>query len=179
MSRSLRTIACIAGLAGLVVPGCGRTSAPSSATAAVHVARPTDSSRARRWHLVKRPIVVVSLRDDAPPSYEVYFRLDHALSTRSQAVIVRLNGTSNYDTSGTGYDGSNPPHCYAKGIDNFKDFPRSLLHPRAGDRMTVALHFRRPPRNSLTARVPLQLARPTDPPVVPSPGWWRLLGCSS
>jgi hypothetical protein len=158
VSRSLRTIACIAGLAGLVVAGCGRTSAPSGATAAAHVARPTDSSRAQRWHLVKRPIVVVWLRDDAPPSYEVYFRLD---------------------ASGTGYDGSKPPHCYTKGIDNLKDFPRSLLHPRAGDRMTVALHFRRPPRNSLTARVPLQLARPTDPPVVPSPGWWRLLGCSS
>jgi hypothetical protein len=131
--------------------------------------------------LVKRPIVVVSRPVGTDePGYLVYFRLDHPLATRHDAVLVRLDGVSNYNTSGTGYDGSTGPRCYTKAIDNFKDFPRSLLKPRAADLLTVSLRFRRPPRNTITARVPLQVAGPGDSPtLVPSSGRLRTLGCST
>jgi hypothetical protein len=125
--------------------------------------------------------VVVSEPSGArAPSYEVYFRLDHSLPTRQHAVIVRLNGVSNFDTSATGYEGSAPPSCYTKAIDNFKDFPRSLRHPRAGDAMRVTLRFRSPPKNTVTARVPLQVAGPQDPGWgVADPHRLRALGCSA
>jgi hypothetical protein len=94
--------------------------------------------------------------------------------------LVTLNGVSNYDTSGTGYDGSIRPHCYTKAIDNFKDFPRSMLRPRAADLVTVSLRFRRPPRNRISARVPLQIAGPGDPGwSSPSSERLRMLGCAS
>jgi hypothetical protein len=139
------------------------------------------SSSLRPWRLVKRPIVVVwQPADSRSPSYEVYIRLDHALATKHDAVLIELNSVSNYNTSGTGYDGSVRPHCYTKGIDNFRDFPKSLRTPRAGDLVTVTLRFRRPPRNILRTRVPLQVSRPGDAaPPTPNPGWLRMLGCST
>jgi hypothetical protein len=166
---------------GAALTGCGGETSHHPATRPSVLVAPVSSRSPRPWHLVKRPIVVVSRPAGADePRYLVYFRLDHALATRHDAVLVRLNGVSNYNTSGTGYDGSAGSHCYTKAIDNFKDFPRSLLRPRAADLLTVSLRFRRPPGNTTTARVPLQVAGPADPGwSAPSPARLRTLGCSS
>ena len=115
---------------------------------------------------------------DTEPAYRVYFRLDHLLATRRDAVHVRLNGTASYNTTGAGYDTAARRHCYAKFVDDFTVFPRSLRHPHAGDRMTVTLHFRRPPRNTIVAHVPLQVASPGVPVDASDPIRLRALGCS-
>jgi hypothetical protein len=137
------------------------------------------SSR-RPWHLVRPPIVTVAEpAGETEPAYRVYFRVDRALATRHDAVLVRLNGIASYNTSGTGYDTAARRHCYTKLIDNFKAFPRSLRHPRAGDVMTVTLRFRRPPRNTIVAHVPLQVASASVPADASDPGRLRALGCST
>jgi hypothetical protein len=161
--------------------GCaGSTSRHPAVPSSVAVA-PASSRSPPPWRLVKRPIVVVSRPAGADePRYLVYFRLDHALASRHDAVLVALNGVSNYNTSGTGYDGSVGRRCYTKAIDNFKDLPRSLLRPRAADLVTVSLRFRRPPGNTITTSVPLQVAGPADPGwSAPSAARLRTLGCSS
>ncbi len=161
--------------AALGIGGCGQQDGVAG------VANEPSSATARAWHLVERPIVVVSQpRGAKAPSYEVYFRLDHPLPRGRQAVLVRLNGVSNLDTSGTGYDGMTPPSCYTKALDNFKDYPRSLRRPRAGDPMKVSLRFRTPPRTTVTAHVPLQVAGPGDPGWdTADPARLRALGCSA
>jgi hypothetical protein len=138
------------------------------------------SSSPNAWQLVRRPIVTVAEPvGETEPAYRVYFRVDRPLARRHDAVLVRLNGISSYNTTGTGYDTAARRHCYTKLIDNFKAFPRSLRHPRAGDVMRVTLRFRRPPRNTVVAHVPLQVASPSVPVDASDPRRLRALGCSS
>jgi hypothetical protein len=165
----------------LGIGSCGQQTGKAQAPSATTHSEATATPSPRAWHLIRRPIVVVSRPQGADaPSYEVYFRLDHPLPSRRQAVLVRLNGVSNFDTSGTGYDGFTAPSCYTKAIDNFKDFPGSLRRPRADDRMTVSLRFRTPPRGTVTAHVPLQVAGPQDPGWdTADPARLRALGCAT
>lgn len=130
---------------------------------------------------VGKPIVVVWTKGTPRPEYplyEVYFRLSRRLTLR-QRLIVELNGLSNYDTNGFGYDdrndGPSGSRCYAKGISNTDDYPASLKHMPHAVRVRVRFDAE---HRSITAAAILRAQTRDDP----SPGatlgrWYKQLGC--
>jgi len=138
---------------------------------------PRSSSRGP-WRLARPPIVVLWKQiPDAPPSFEVYFRMNRPLPRGRPAVTVALEGAVNLDGTGTGYDARVGPRCYARGFDNFDDYPPSLRRARPGDRVRVTLFLRRPDQ-VIRRTVRIELAG-ADEPAPPSPSrfWARRLGC--
>jgi hypothetical protein len=139
---------------------------------------PGSIRRQGPYRFTRPPVVVQWRRGSTPPLYEVYFRINRRLSTHHEAVFVKLNGSAGYSTNGLGYDDDHTPNCYAKGIDTFRTYARSLRRARPGDLVRVTLRFTRRPRGLLSIRVPLRRATPQDP----APGdaydaWWHSLGC--
>jgi len=111
-------------------------------TAGGHVSRERRPAPVpKRIQLARPPIVVAFLgAGDSQPSYTVYVRLRGGFRpTRKRRLLVRLEGLSNFDTSGLGVDAQEDARCYAKGIDNFKQFPSALRHPRLGDLLRVSI----------------------------------------
>jgi len=138
---------------------------------------PRSSSRGP-WRLARPPIVVLWKQiPDAPPSFEVYFRMNRPLPRGRPAVTVALEGAVNLDVTGTGYDARVGPRCYARGFDNFDDYPPSLRRAGPGDRVRVTLFLRRPDQ-VIRRTVRIELAG-ADEPAPPSPSrfWARRLGC--
>src|SRR2546423_2441512 len=116
------------------------------------------------YRFVGRPIVVRwTARGNTPPAYEIYFRLNRALTRRRLAVTVSLEGLDgSSEPNGLGYEDSAAPHCYAKGIDDVIDLPASLRRSRPGQRVTVNLDILAPRRGALGARVALLPRRADD-----------------
>lgn len=152
----------------------GDTAADPSASAP---ARPADGRPApRSLRFGRRPIVLLWTNGDGARAFEIYFRMTRRLGT-SERVIVRLEGISDYDTTGTGYDQFAAPSCYAADNANRRHWPPPLLNARAGDPLRVTIEVPKR-RAKVTATTPLQLARPTDPaPGAASSFWFRRLDC--
>lgn len=141
----------------------------------------TTSPRQARRHratprFARRPVVVPWRSAAAPTGYQIYIRLTRRLD-ESERIVVRLEGVSDYDLNGNGYDEFVRPACYSLDNTNRDDWPPKLRRPSAGERVRVAVRIRGV-REILRARVPLHRARPDDPaPGAGSPSWYRWLRC--
>lgn len=152
----------------------GDTAADPAASSPARTAAERPAPRPLRFG--RPPIVLLWTNGEGARAFEIYLRMTRRLGTRER-VIVRLEGISDYDTSGTGYDQFAAPSCYAADNANRRHWPPSLRSARAGDplRVTIEVPAR---RAKVTTTTPLQLARPTDPaPGAASSFWFRRLGC--
>jgi hypothetical protein len=134
-------------------------------------------TRRGSWKFERRPLVVAVPHRGEIPGLDVYFKLNHKL-TAGHHVVVSVNGASNYDVSGTGYD-SVAGRCYFKLLDNTQQFPRSLRRVKAGQSVRVVVRITRAVPSTLSARVPAAIALPGEDEDLPGPIWLKKLGCRS
>jgi hypothetical protein len=167
--------------------GCGKDGSPTQTAgtgAAAHAstrttsAAPRAATRIGHWRFVRRPIVVAVPDQDGSPNIAVYFKLDHNLTT-GHHVVVTVNGVWNLDVSGTGYDDAAAEACYFKLLDNTDSFPRSLRRIKAGQHVLVRVRVTHAVPSTLSARVPVAIALPSEDDVVPSEVWLKRLGCAN
>lgn len=157
--------------------GGQRKQATETTATAKDTASPRQARRDRATpRFERRPVVVLWRSAVVPTGYQIYFRLTRRLE-ESERIVVRLEGVSDYDLSGNGYDEFVRPACYSLDNTNQDDWPSRLRRPMAGERVRIAVRIRGV-LEPLRARVPLQRARPNDPaPGAGSPFWYRWLGC--
>jgi hypothetical protein len=147
----------------------------AGSTSMTTAATPVAEARRGHWRFARRPLVVALPHRGGSPGLGVYFKLNHKL-TSGHRIVVSVNGVSNYDLSGTGYD-SVVGTCYFKLLDNTEKFPRSLRRIKAGQPVRVAVRIARASPSTLSARVPAAVALPNEDEDVPSSIWLKKLAC--
>ncbi len=187
--RRMQRVWAIAVTVGTVcAAGCGGNgavvarTAPASVTTVRVPSHTTDDAvraetRRGSWRFARRPLVVAVSHRGGTLGVDVYFKLNHKLTAGHRAV-VSVNGVSNYDVSGTGYD-SAAGSCYFKLLDNTKQFPSSLRHLKAGQSLHVVVRIAHAVPSTLSARVPAAIGLPGEDEAVPASIWLKRLGCRS